>query len=132
MSVTVFEIGSRFVMPSLRRRMVEVLYKDYRMNQMEIANLLHITQSAVSRYLSGGRGKLIDISKYKDINEDLTHLIDLIVEKKPSSIEIQKQLLRLSFRMFSRGYLCELHGKLDSSIEVEKCNICSDLFSKIA
>ena len=126
-----FELGSRFVVPSLRRKIVEVLYKDYKLNQVEIAKLLHITQSAVSRYLGGGRGKLIDISKYEDIANDLKVFVKTILDKRLSSIEIQRELIRLSLKMFSRKYLCDIHREKDPSIDIHKCNICPEMFSKI-
>lgn len=63
------EVASRYVYPSLRRRLVGGILREKGLKQTEIASLLHITQSAVSRYLRMNRGgALIDVSSFPDVD----------------------------------------------------------------
>jgi len=80
MRFNVFDLGSRYLFPSLRRRLVEIRYREYGLNQMKIAGLLNITQSAVSRYLRMGRGGTFDVSRFGDIDARLRSLARRLVE----------------------------------------------------
>lgn len=131
MKITALEIASRYVYPAVRRRLVELLYKDYHLNQINIASLLHITQSAVSRYLRKNRGTFIDISEIKAIDEDIKNLAKWIVDKKPSEYNIHLELVRLCLRLLGKGYFCEFHEKIDNEINISDCTTCLSLFRDI-
>jgi len=51
------ELFVKEMLPSIRRELSKILYDNYKMSQEEIADKLSITQSAVSQYLKGIRGK---------------------------------------------------------------------------
>lgn len=127
MKVSAFEVASRYVYPSLRRRLVEHL-REKGLKQTEIARLLHITQSAVSRYLNMDRGALIDISQFPDIDAELRSFAEEIIEKKPGEYEIHRRLMEISVKMLGKGYVCSFHAKIDPEINPSECNVCLDLF----
>lgn len=52
-------------LPTVKAQIVSVLYNEYEVNQVEISNLLGITQPAVSQYIAGERGG------NKDLDEEL-------------------------------------------------------------
>jgi len=131
MKVTAFEIASRYVYPSLRRRLVEILYKEYKLTQVKIASLLHITQSAVSRYLKQGRGALINVSEFDDIDRELKALAKMIIEERPNEYKIHLELVKIALVMLGKGYICAFHGKIDDEIDVSECHTCIDLFKEI-
>ncbi|WP_456423878.1 transcriptional regulator [Thermococcus sp.] len=128
MKVTAFEVASRYVYPSLRRRLVEHL-REKGLRQREIAGLLHVTQSAVSRYLNMDRGALIDISKFRDIDRDLKRLADEIIEFRPSEYEIHTELIRIALKMLGKGYVCSFHASIDPGVNPAECRVCIELFS---
>ncbi|WP_297092225.1 ArsR family transcriptional regulator [Thermococcus sp.] len=127
MKTNAFEVTSRYVYPSLRRRLVEILYEKG-LKQTEIAELLHITQSAVSRYLRMDRGALMDVSSYPDIEEELQSLAREIVEKKPGEYEIHRRIVEISLEMLGKGYVCSIHSEVDPEVDPGECNVCLELF----
>lgn len=127
MKTNAFEVASRYVYPSLRRRLVEVLYENG-LKQTEIAELLHITQSAVSRYLNMDRGALIDVPRFPDIDSELRSFADEIIEKKPGEYEIHRRLVEITLKMLSKGYVCSFHAKIDPEVDPNTCKICIELF----
>ncbi|AEH24239.1 transcriptional regulator [Pyrococcus yayanosii] len=131
MRTNAFEIVARYVYPSLRRRLVEIL-REKGLKQTEIAGLLHITQSAVSRYLKMDRGALIDVTKFPDIDEKLKVLADEIISRRPSEYEIHLGLVQVSLEMLGRGYVCSFHSKIDPELDPMKCRICLELFENLA
>ncbi|ASJ09385.1 transcriptional regulator [Thermococcus siculi] len=127
MKTNAFEVASRYVYPSLRRRLVEVL-RERGLKQTEIAELLHITQSAVSRYLRMDRGALIDISAFPDVDGEIKALADRIIEEKPGEYEIHSELVKLSLEFLGKGYACSFHFQIDPEINPAECRICIELF----
>ncbi|WP_297470512.1 helix-turn-helix domain-containing protein [Thermococcus sp.] len=127
MKVTAFEVASRYVYPSLRRRLVEHL-RNMGLKQVEIAELLHVTQSAVSRYLNMDRGSMIDVSKFRDIDRELEELADEILEFRPGEYVIHRRLIEIALKMLGRGYVCAFHSRIDPEVNPAECRICIELF----
>ncbi|WP_010479756.1 transcriptional regulator [Thermococcus zilligii] len=127
MKTNAFEVASRYVYPSLRRRLVEVL-RERGFKQTEIAELLHITQSAVSRYLGEERGKLIDVSSFPDVDREVRELAGKIIAERPGEYWIHTELVKLSLEFLGRGYGCPFHAGIDPDINPEECRVCIELF----
>lgn len=125
---SVFELGYRYVYPSLRRELVELLYKFYDIDQVAIAEFLGLSQSAISKYLSMRRGSLISLSKFKDVREDIKVLAKKVINRELDKYGVQAELIRLSLKVLGKGYFCSYHKKLDKEINVGKCKICIILF----
>ena len=127
MKVGAFEVASRYVYPALRRRLVEHL-REKGLKQTEIAELLHVTQSAVSRYLNMDRGALIDVSKFREIDENLKNLADEIIKFRPSEYDIHLRLIDITLKMLGKGYVCSFHAKIDPEVNPSECRVCIELF----
>ena len=129
MKTNAFEVASRYVYPALRRRLVEHLRKRG-LKQTEIAELLHITQSAVSRYLREERGRLIDVSSFQDIDLEVGKLAERIIAERPGEYEIHTELVRLSLEFLGKGYGCSFHAEIDPELDPKKCRVCIELFGE--
>lgn len=130
MKTNAFEVAAKYVYPSLRRRLVEILYREHRLKQMDIARLLHITQSAVSRYLKMDRGALIDVESFEDIDEELRKLAMEVITNPPGEYELHSRLVLISLEMLGKGYVCSFHSRIDPEIDPGRCQVCLDLFGE--
>ncbi len=128
MKINAFEVAARYVYPAVRRRLVEIL-REKGLSQGRIAKLLHITQSAVSRYLSMRRGHLINVAKFRDIDTLLRNLANQIMTDEPDEYTIHKLLIKATLEVLARGYACSIHARVDPSIDPSKCGICTTLFA---
>ncbi|NJE26475.1 helix-turn-helix domain-containing protein [Thermococcus sp. MV5] len=127
MKINAFEAAAKYVYPSLRRRLVEILYKKG-LTQVQVAELLHITQSAVSRYIKMNRGALVEVEKFKDIDEELMELAERILKERPNEYYIHSELVKIALKMLGKGYVCSFHSKVDPEVDPARCNICLDIF----
>ncbi|HID41664.1 MAG TPA: ArsR family transcriptional regulator [Pyrodictium sp.] len=127
MRINAFEVASRYVYPSVRRRLVEKL-SEKGLTQTEIAKLLHISQSAVSRYLSEERGKMLDLRYYPEIEAEIDKLAKEIVSEHPDEYFIHYHLVRISIEVVGRGYACKLHAVVDPGVDPTRCRACIELF----
>ncbi len=129
--MTVFELSYRHVFPAIRRRLVEILHKEYDMEEVDIAKKLGISQAAVSRYISGKRGSLVNPSAHIDVEEMIRQLAEEIAYGSIGKYGIYMELTKITLYMLSRKYVCDYHAKISPTINPEECNICPELFSKI-
>ena len=127
MRTNAFEAVAKYVYPSLRRRLVEIL-REKGLNQMQVAKLLYITQSAVSRYLRMNRGALVDVEKFPDIDDKLKGLAETIVKERPDEYYIHGELVKIAIEMLGKGYVCSFHSKVDPEIGPKVCKICIETF----
>ncbi|MCD6369719.1 MAG: helix-turn-helix domain-containing protein [Thermoproteales archaeon] len=102
------EIIVKKVMPLLRARVVYKLYNQYGRNQMKIAEKMGISQSAVSRYISGERGvckELLD--KIPVIEEAADKMAEMMVRGAS-----EEEILEV---------VCETCEKIRSNPVFKKC-----------
>jgi len=128
MRVNVFELAYRYVYPSVRRRLVQILYLNFGLKQMEISRLLGLTQSAVSRYITSSRGVFVDISRFGDIDQAIKKLAAEIVNNGLDKYTVQYELARITLKALGQGYLCGFHRKLEEDVDLRKCRTCLNLF----
>lgn len=125
-------IVSRFVYPSIRKRLIEILYYEYKLTQREIAQMLYISQSAVSRYIQGNRGNFLDLKRTPKTNEELRALARELLNNNYTKYEFEEKLLRITLAALGRGEICQFHKQIDPTIDPRKCKVCINLFSAFA
>ena len=126
------KIVSRFVYPSIRKRLIEILYYEYNLTQKEIARMLYLSQSAVSRYIQGNRGNFLDIKKAPKTNEQLKNLAREVLNNNYTKYEFEEKLLKITLAALGRGEICQFHNQIDSTIDPRECKVCINLFSPFA
>ena len=79
-------------LPSVRARIVKVLYEKYKLDQTKIANILGITQPAVSQYLKNvrGKGKKLPENLIKYIDEKVDEIYSEFIKGNLSDKKLQK------------------------------------------
>lgn len=104
------------VIPALRRELVKEMMKR-KMKQKDIAKYLDLTESAVSQYISGKRGK--ELIFEKDMLDEIKKSVNIILK---NSLELMNEMQRLIRETRQRRVICKMHfntGKLP-----EKCEAC--------
>ena len=96
------------------------------MTQQEAANLLGITQAAVSHYNKQSRGSKVKmLTGEKDIMEMINSLTKDIVDKKVNAREINRRFCEICKEIRKKRVICKLHEDMYPSIApCEECGIC--------
>ncbi|MDO8467369.1 MAG: transcriptional regulator [Nanoarchaeota archaeon] len=114
------EIEVWYLLPSLRKEIARVFIKDYNMKQKEVADILGVTEAAVSQYLSSKRA--VELKFPKEELEQIKIAADKIVKNKSEAME---HLSSLSKKFMGNSKtICDLHRKYDTSVS-HKCAICA-------
>jgi len=125
---SVFELGYRYLLPSLKRRLAEIMSSELRMSEVEIAKKLKMTPSAVSRYLRRERGATIDVARFPDIDKELAKLAKDLTTQDLNWLTIETRLLKISLLAMSKKYLCDLHHRLYPVVDPVNCRVCPEVF----
>lgn len=128
MKVSVFELGYRYALPSLRRRLASILLKEHKLAEKEVAKVMALDISTVSKYLSSQRGAMLDVSKVSWAELKLRELANIIAEGKCEAQEIEKELHRLTLNLMALKALCDIHREVDELVNADQCNLCPELF----
>lgn len=126
---SVLELGYRYIIPSLRRRLVEILHQELKLGKIEVARKLGISPSAVSRYLNSERGAILDVSRVSPaVEEALRKLAEAVARGDLDHYAVEGELLRIALRAAASRSLCGYHSKY-FGVDPARCGICSRLFS---
>ncbi|MDV3102975.1 thiamine-phosphate synthase family protein [Thermococcus waiotapuensis] len=106
------------IMPYLRAKIAEVLYRG-NLRQAEIADYLGVTQTMVSKYLSGRYKKLPDelASRIDEIAEEAGRFILYGGTREGATVLVSRRLVEL----FQSGFLCRFYAEY-AGISEEACH----------
>ena len=125
--LTPYEIIVKTALPAIRSMIARDLTEKYKLKQKEIANLMHITQAAVSYYLTHSRGKYIKYLEGTEINTMIDRLSDKIYKEKPSARDLILEINKIIIYMMKNKYLCTYHELLEPDINEEECGLCDEI-----
>ena len=84
------EIETKTSVPALRALVAKKLIQDHAFSQKETAELIGVTQAAISNYLRGTRGNLTSLGDDERIKNIVSQITIMMVEKHDLSDIISK------------------------------------------
>jgi len=112
------EIEVWYLIPALRRELALLFIKKHGLNQRKSAEILGITEAAISQYTSSKRANDIKFTK-KEL--ELIKKVAKNILDNPNSLMEGLYGLCVLFR--SSKVMCDLHRNKDKSVSKE-CDIC--------
>jgi hypothetical protein len=120
------EVAVKSVVPAVRALVAKELTHTYKLNQTDVASLLGVTQTAVSKYLGHVRGSVIDLENVEEIQLAVKEIADSLTNGNMSRSELLGNVCRVCRIARKKGLMCELCKRSDSLIDVESCSFCLD------
>ena len=115
------EIEVRYILPAIRRELARTLIKDHKLSQKEAANILGLTEAAISQYQHSKRAKEVIFSE--NVIDEIKKSAAKILSDK-SKQKVIGEIYRISNLTTVRQVLCDLHRQ--QSKDLATCNICFD------
>ena len=112
------EIEVWYLIPALRRELTKVLIKGHGLTQRKVAEILGVTEAAISQYINSKRGNEVHFSK-KDMVE-IKKAAKCIVDKNQDCVE---SIYDLCVHFRGSKLLCYIHRKRDKNVP-KSCNAC--------
>ncbi len=118
------ELASKSVIPAIRALIVKRLVEEHGMTQQEAAKSLGVTQPAVSKYLHQKRGAAIRLNGIKRIDEATDEIAEMVSSHKAGPLEVMSKIEAACDYVRRNRYMCDLHKKLEPSMDIDSCHIC--------
>ncbi|MBI2656506.1 hypothetical protein HYX03_02100 [Candidatus Woesearchaeota archaeon] len=116
------EIEVRYILPAIRRELAKVFINEHKQSQKQAANILGLTEAAVSQYIHSKRAKEVVFSE--NIVNEIKVSADRILADKNNKQRLIAEMYRISNLTTVRQILCDIHRA--QSKELEHCNVCFD------
>jgi uncharacterized protein len=106
------------LLPAIRKALALSFVHDFKLNQRKTADLLHLTEPAVSQYLSEKRGKTILF------NETILNEIHNSAERiKDNKSVLFKEIKRICDLIEVKKIVCTIHKGSNTAIPCD-CDVC--------
>jgi uncharacterized protein len=120
------EIAVKSTVPAVKALLAKELVEKHKLRQDETAEILGISQSAVSKYTRNLRGSVIEINDFKEVSDLVDKMIMILMSEKRA---YQKTEFMNSFceacRVVRKARLmCKFCLKTDPTFDAEKCDFC--------
>jgi predicted fused transcriptional regulator/phosphomethylpyrimidine kinase/predicted transcriptional regulator len=122
------EIVVKKLLPLLRVLIAKELCQTYNWSQTRIANILGVTQAAVSNYLNQDESALLsqyfDLEEIKNIAKGLASEMSI---RRGGHIDIIYGICRICLNLRKGGSICHAHKSKLPKLKDERCAICMQL-----
>jgi uncharacterized protein len=122
--LTPCEVAVKTVSPALRALMAQTLIEKHNMNQIDVARVLGITQSAVSKYNKKVRGTTIPIDNIPQVQDLTDQMIALLLANPVQQMEVMNLFCQACTIIRSQGLMCQLCQQ-NQTPKVESCDFCN-------
>jgi len=118
------EVAVRSLVPAIRSAIARELTKSYGLKQKDVANLLGVTQTAVSKYTRHVRGIVLKIEEVEEIQPTLKEVVTSLANGRMSKYELVAKFCVACEIIRRKGLMCELCKLSDPSIDIQQCLVC--------
>lgn len=119
------EVGVQTVLPAIRALMARTIVEKHGMKEKQVAKLLGLSQSAISRYTTKDRGNTITLENVPEVQTLIDKMITLLLHGKPNqTTEILELLCQTCKVIREKGLMCELCQKKTRENIAELCAFC--------
>jgi predicted transcriptional regulator len=118
------EVAVKSVIPAVRALLAKELVEKHDMRQGQVAEILGVSQSAISKYTKRVRGHVIKIEDVEEIRTPIDNMITLLIERKNRRTDFLRLFCQTCTILRKNGLMCQLCQKSDSTIAIEECGIC--------
>jgi predicted transcriptional regulator len=118
------EIAVKSVIPAVKALIAEELVEKRGLNQDEAAEILGVSQSAVSKYTRKVRGYVIKVDDIEEIKPLIDEMIGILVSETFQRGAFLRCFCRTCVLIRKTSLMCQFCQKADQKIKMEECGFC--------
>lgn len=118
------EVAVKSVIPAIRSAIARELTESFGLKQKEVAELLGVTQTAISKYTSHCRGAIFEVSEVDGVQPVLQRTVHLLANGEINKYELAEKLCLVCRIIRRSGLMCILCRVSDPKIDNSKCIVC--------
>src|ERR1035441_3780559 len=120
------EVGVKTVLPAVKAIMARSIVEKHGLNEKQTADLLGLSQSAVSRYVGRGRGNLLNIEGTSEVLALIDQMVNHLIKAPDNKTEILKLFCQTCTTIREKGLMCPTCQKQMPREWAEKCFFCQE------
>lgn len=124
------EVAVKSVIPAIRALMANELVEEHGLKQDQVAEILGVSQSAVSKYSRKVRGYAIRLDDVGEVQPLINEMIILLKNRTYQRTEFLKLFCRTCLAIRKTSLMCEFCQKSDPKIKIEECGFCTLIFQR--
>jgi predicted transcriptional regulator len=118
------EIAVKSVIPAVKALIAKQLVEKHGLKQEKVAEILGISQSAVSKYTRKVRGCAIKIDGIEEIESLIERMVELLEGGTYQRREFLKTFCQTCATIRKTGIMCQFCQKTEQKITIEECGFC--------
>ena len=118
------EVAVKSVIPAIRSAIARELTESYGLKQKTVAELLGVTQTAVSKYTKHCRGAIFEPTDVEGVQPILTKTAFSLANGDMDKYQLADKLCKICAIIRQSGLMCILCGVSDPNIDNTKCIVC--------
>jgi len=120
------EVAVKTVLPAIKAIMARSIVEKHDLNEKQTADLLGLSQSAVSRYIGRERGNLLNIETTPEILALIDQMVNHIIKQPDNKTELLKLFCQTCQTVREKGLMCPTCQKEMPKAWAEKCLFCRE------
>ncbi len=122
------EVGVKTVLPAVKAIMARSIVTNHGLNEKQTANLLGLSQSAVSRYVGRGRGNLLELESQKEVTTLIEEMVTTLITEPENKAKVLELFCKTCSAIREKGLMCpKCQGEMPQDW-AEKCFFCKEKF----
>ena len=118
------EVAVRSLVPAIRSAIARELTQTHGLKQKDVARLLGVTQTAVSKYTRHVRGTVLKIENVEEVQPTIKEIVVSLANGRMSKYELVTKFCVACEIIRQKGLMCELCKLSDPAIEIQQCFVC--------
>jgi len=119
------EVGVKSVLPAIRALVARTIVEKHGIKEKQVAEILGLSQSAISRYKSKARGNRISIEKVPEVQTLIDQMINVLLNNTHQRNEIRILFCQICKIIREKGLICQLCQEKTGGTDLETCGFCS-------
>jgi predicted transcriptional regulator len=118
------EAGVKTVLPAVRALMARTLVEKHGMKERQAAEILGLSQSAISRYTTKDRGSILKIENVPEVQKLIDNMINMLLHNNHQKNEILKLFCQTCKIIREKGLMCSICQQKIRGTKLGLCLFC--------
>ena len=118
------EVGVKTVLPAVKAIMARSIVEKHGLNEKQTAELLGLSQSAVSRYVGRERGNLLTLENSTEVLALIDQMVTSLIKEPNNKTEILNLFCQTCTAIREKGLMCPYCQKEMPPQWAENCLFC--------
>jgi hypothetical protein len=124
------EVAVKSVIPAIKALMAKELVEEHGLKQDQVAEILGISQSAVSKYSRKVRGYAIKLDDVAEVQPLINDMIILLMNGTYRRTDFLELFCQTCLAIRKTSLMCKFCQKSDPKIKIEECGFCTLIFQR--